>query len=261
MMSTSADNGTSGDNIAAISKDDDRHYYNGGVEVSKDDYYHYYNGYFQDWLKMIDTYSTVHNVHFYRSPTDVPTTGTLSTDTSAPTTDTPSTDTSASTTDAPNADTSAPITDALSADTSAPITDALSADTSAPITDAPRTDGSGGTGQSGKDQGSKDHDGKDRGGDKQKHVDARPGEPCHGEKGAENFVFHDIGRWTINNYNGQEGDMLDFTEYDLTREELAGHITNIKIEADTFIVNFGNDVSIMLVGQPPTWNNVITGES
>jgi hypothetical protein len=54
--------------------------------------------------------------------------------------------------------------------------------------------------------------------------------------------------------------MLDFTGYGLTRDEIASHITNIKIEADNFIVNFGDDVSITLVGQPPTWDNVITPE-
>ncbi len=117
----------------------------------------------------------------------------------------------------------------------------------------------GGNDQGGKDQGGKDHGGKDHG-SKHKHVDTRPGEACRGEEGAEDFVFHDKGHWTIDNYNGQEGDMLDFTEYGLTREEIASHITNITIEADTFIVNFGDNVSITLVGQPPTWDNVNTGE-
>jgi hypothetical protein len=54
--------------------------------------------------------------------------------------------------------------------------------------------------------------------------------------------------------------MLDFTGYGLTRGEIASHITNITIEADTFIVNFGENISITLVGQPPTWDNVVTAE-
>ncbi len=100
--------------------------------------------------------------------------------------------------------------------------------------------------------------GKGQGSDKHKHVDARPDESCHGEERAEDFVFDDEKHWRIDNYNGQEGDKLDFTEYGLTREEIASHITSIKIEANTFIVNFGVDISITLVGQPPTWDNVIT---
>ena len=105
----------------------------------------------------------------------------------------------------------------------------------------------------------KPHGGKDHGG-KHKHVDARPGDGCRGEEGADNFVFHDKGHWKIDNFNGQEGDMLDFTGYGLTRGEIASHITNITIEADTFIVNFGENISITLVGQPPTWDNVVTAE-
>ncbi|WP_411182305.1 hypothetical protein [Nitrosomonas sp. Is37] len=54
--------------------------------------------------------------------------------------------------------------------------------------------------------------------------------------------------------------MLDFTEYGLTREELASYITNVQVEANNFIVNFGDDVSIKVVGQSPTWDNVNTGE-
>jgi hypothetical protein len=69
-----------------------------------------------------------------------------------------------------------------------------------------------------------------------------------------------MGNWTIENFNGEEGDTLDLSGYGLTRDEVAGHITNIKIEADTIIVNFGDDVSIKLVGQAPTWDNVITAE-
>ncbi len=118
-----------------------------------------------------------------------------------------------------------------------------------------KDDDHGGKGPGGKDD---DHGGKGHGG--HKHVDARPNEHCQGGEGADNFVFHDLGHWKIDKYNGQEGDMLDFTGYGLTRDEIASHITNIKIEADNFIVNFGDDVSITLVGQPPTWDNVITPE-
>jgi hypothetical protein len=118
-----------------------------------------------------------------------------------------------------------------------------------------KDDDHGGKGSGGKDD---DHGGKGHGG--HKHVDARPNEHCQGDEGADNFVFHDLGHWKIDKYNGQEGDMLDFTGYGLNRDEIASHITNIKIEADTFIVNFGDDVSITLVGQPPTWDNVITPE-
>ncbi|SFN07532.1 hypothetical protein [Nitrosomonas communis] len=104
-----------------------------------------------------------------------------------------------------------------------------------------------------------DREGHDRQGE-YKHVDANPGDSCRGEEGADDFHFHDYGHWTIDNYNGQEGDMLDFTEWGLTREEIASQITNVSIEADTFIINFGNDVSITVIGQAPTWDNVITVE-
>ena len=124
-------------------------------------------------------------------------------------------------------------------------------------------DGRDHDGKDGKD--GRDHDGKDDHGGKDghghKHVDARPGEDCRGEDGtAENFAFHDLGHWKIDGFNGEEGDMLDFTEYGLSRDQIASHITNIKIEADNFIVNFGDDVSITLVGQPPVWENVTTVE-
>lgn len=95
--------------------------------------------------------------------------------------------------------------------------------------------------------------------DSGQNIDINPGEIVLGEEGSENFVFHDLGHWTINNFNASE-DMLDFTQYNLSREEIAGYITNIEIEADNFIVNFGGDVSITLVGQSPTWDNVTTIE-
>ncbi|MCO6426502.1 hypothetical protein [Nitrosomonas communis] len=128
-------------------------------------------------------------------------------------------------------------------------------------------DDSSGGGMRGDDRnngGKDDHGGRDDHGDKggrhHKHVDARPGEDCRGEDGADNFVFHDLGHWKIDGFNGQEGDMLDFTEYGLSRDQIASHITKVHIEADNFIVNFGDDVSITLVGQPPAWENVTTVE-
>ncbi|PTQ88141.1 hypothetical protein C8R30_1584 [Nitrosomonas nitrosa] len=95
--------------------------------------------------------------------------------------------------------------------------------------------------------------------DSGQNIDINPGETIQGEEGSENFVFHDLGHWTINNFNAME-DMLDFTGYNLSREEIASHITNIAVESDNFIVNFGDDVSITLIGQSPTWDNVTTVE-
>ncbi|MDC8445148.1 MAG: hypothetical protein LV471_04370 [Nitrosomonas sp.] len=95
--------------------------------------------------------------------------------------------------------------------------------------------------------------------DSNQNIVINPGEVILGVEGSENFVFQNLGHFTINNFNATE-DMLDFTEYNLSREEIAGHITNVEIEADNFIVNFGDDVSITLVGQSPTWDNVTTVE-
>ncbi|MCW5602810.1 hypothetical protein [Nitrosomonas sp.] len=95
--------------------------------------------------------------------------------------------------------------------------------------------------------------------DSGQNIDINPGETIQGEEGSENFVFHDLGHWTINNFNAME-DMLDFTGYNLSREEIASHITNIAVESDNFIVNFEDDVSITLIGQSPTWDNVTTVE-
>ncbi|AKH36598.1 hypothetical protein AAW31_00200 [Nitrosomonas communis] len=135
---------------------------------------------------------------------------------------------------------------------------------------------SGGPGS--KDQGSNDEGNKDQGsndlGSKdnqdnlggqykyyhQRNVDTRPDQPCHGDQGADNFIFQGMGNWKIDNFACQEGDRLDLSGYGLARDEIASYVTNVTIQADTLIVNFGDNVSITVVGQTPTWDHVICAQ-
>jgi hypothetical protein len=119
-----------------------------------------------------------------------------------------------------------------------------------------------------KDQGGNDVNGNDSQGNPggqdiyyhQRNVDTRPDQPCHGERGADNFIFQGMGDWEIDNFAWQEGDRLDLSGYGLTRDEIASHVTDVTIQADTLIVNFGDDVSITVVGQPPTWDHVFCAQ-
>ncbi|MCO6427195.1 hypothetical protein [Nitrosomonas communis] len=82
------------------------------------------------------------------------------------------------------------------------------------------------------------------------YIDVREGTYCYGGQGADHYVFREEGHLRVEDFNSQEGDKLDFdTGLGLTsKEHLAGFITEIHIEADNFIINFGDHVSITLVG-------------
>ncbi len=87
-----------------------------------------------------------------------------------------------------------------------------------------------------------------------------PDEHYRGDAGADHFVFQDAGHYKIDDFNASEGDRLDFSKYGLSREELASHVTNVKIEADNLIINFGDNVDITLAGVQPgqiSWDDVI----
>ncbi|SFI30667.1 hypothetical protein [Nitrosomonas sp. Nm34] len=81
-----------------------------------------------------------------------------------------------------------------------------------------------------------------------------------GGSGADNFILHDAGHYKIDDFNASQGDKLDFSKYGLSREELTSRVTNIKIEADNLIVNFGDNVEITLAGVHPgqiSWDDVV----
>ena len=115
----------------------------------------------------------------------------------------------------------------------------------------------------------RNHDAKDRDQDHSfdngtsgdDYIDVREGAYCYGGQGADHYVFREEGRLRVEDFNSQEGDKLDFdTGLGLTsKEHLAGFITEIHIEADNFIINFGDHVSITLVGVKPdqiSWDDV-----
>ncbi|WP_193568020.1 hypothetical protein [Nitrosomonas sp. JL21] len=89
----------------------------------------------------------------------------------------------------------------------------------------------------------------------------RGGEDCHGGQGADDFIFREASHLRIDDFRSHEGDMLVFdTGLGLTsREHLASYITESHHDGQNFIVNFGSDVSITLVGVQPDqigWDDV-----
>lgn len=92
-------------------------------------------------------------------------------------------------------------------------------------------------------------------------IAVRGGEDCHGGQGADDFIFREANHLRIQDFRSQDGDMLVFdTGLGLTsREHLASYITDSHHDGQNFIVNFGSDVSITLVGVQPDqigWDDV-----
>ena len=93
------------------------------------------------------------------------------------------------------------------------------------------------------------------------YIAVRGGEHCSGGHGADDFIFREADHLRIEDFSSQQGDMLVFdTGLGLTsREHLASYVTNAYHDGDDFIVNFGSDVSITLVGIQPGmigWDDV-----
>lgn len=81
-------------------------------------------------------------------------------------------------------------------------------------------------------------------------IAVRGGEHCRGGQGGDKFVFREADRLRIEDFHHDEGDRLVFdTGLGLqSKEHLASFITDIHFEGDNLIVEFGQNVSITLVG-------------
>ncbi|AEJ03025.1 hypothetical protein Nit79A3_3294 [Nitrosomonas sp. Is79A3] len=94
------------------------------------------------------------------------------------------------------------------------------------------------------------------------HIAVRGGEDCHGGNGADDFVIREAAHLRIADFNSLEDhDTLVFdTGLGLTSiAQLASFVTDAHHDGQDFIVHFGDDVSITLVGVQPdqiSWDDV-----
>ncbi len=93
------------------------------------------------------------------------------------------------------------------------------------------------------------------------HVGVRGGEDCHGGQGADDFVIREAAHLRIGDFNSSEDNLIIFdTGLGLTSiAQLASFVTDAQHDGQDFIVYFGDDVSITLVGVQPdqiSWDDV-----
>lgn len=94
------------------------------------------------------------------------------------------------------------------------------------------------------------------------HIAVRAGEDCHGGQGADDFVIREAAHLRIADFNSlDDHDSLVFdTGLGLTSvTHLASFVTDVHQDGQDFIVHFGSDVSITLVGVAPgqiSWDDV-----
>lgn len=93
------------------------------------------------------------------------------------------------------------------------------------------------------------------------NIAVRGGEHCRGGQGADDFIFREAEHLRIEDFSSEDGDTLIFdTGLGLTsKEHLASFITDIHADGQNFIVNFGSDISITLIGVQPnqiSWDDV-----
>lgn len=94
------------------------------------------------------------------------------------------------------------------------------------------------------------------------HIAVRGGEDCHGGNGADDFVIREAAHLRIADFNSlDDHDTLVFdTGLGLTSiAQLASFVTDVHHDGQDFIVHFGDDVSITLVGVQPdqiSWDDV-----
>lgn len=81
-------------------------------------------------------------------------------------------------------------------------------------------------------------------------IAVRSGDDSRGGGGADRFIVREAAHLRIEDFSSHDGDMLVFdTGFGLSsKDDLASHVTNTHHDGNNFIVNFGSDVSITLIG-------------
>ncbi len=97
--------------------------------------------------------------------------------------------------------------------------------------------------------------------DNDDNIAVRGGEDCHGGHGADDFVIREAAHLRIGDFNSSEDDFIIFdTGLGLASiPQLASFVTDVHHDGQDFIVHFGDDVSITLVGVQPdqiSWDDV-----
>jgi hypothetical protein len=92
-------------------------------------------------------------------------------------------------------------------------------------------------------------------------IAVRAGEDCRGGRGADDFVIREAAHLRIADFKSLDDDVLVFdTGLGLTsREHLASFVSGIRQDDSNFIVDFGANVSITLIGVTPdqiSWDDV-----
>lgn len=92
-------------------------------------------------------------------------------------------------------------------------------------------------------------------------IAVRSGEDCRGGNGSDDFVIREASHLRIADFKSLDDDVLVFdTGLGLTsKDHLASFVSNIRHDGSNFIVDFGSDVSITLVGVAPdqiSWDDV-----
>lgn len=93
-------------------------------------------------------------------------------------------------------------------------------------------------------------------------IGVRGGEDCHGGNGLDKFVIREADHLRIADFTSTDDDLVFDTGLGLTsREQLESYITGAGFKAEGFVVDFGSDVSITLVGVTSadqiSWDDVI----
>lgn len=80
-------------------------------------------------------------------------------------------------------------------------------------------------------------------------IGVRGGEDCHGGNGLDKFVIREADHLRIADFKSTDDDLVFDTGLGLTsREQLESYITGAGFRTEGFVVDFGSDVSITLVG-------------
>lgn len=93
-------------------------------------------------------------------------------------------------------------------------------------------------------------------------IAVRGGEDCRGGNGLDKFVIREADHLRIGDFKSVDDDLVFDTGLGLTsREQLESYITGAGFEAEGFVVDFGPDISITLIGVTSadqiSWDDVV----